>query len=221
MSSEPKRTRKPAARKPSAKRSYDSSQREEAAAATRASVLSAAKALFARRGIDAVTIAELAAKAGVSASTVYALFKSKEGVLLALVEGSLFGEAYREAIKRLDGVTDPVQQIALTPQVSRAVYESESTELGLMRGASAFSPALRKMEQGLEDTRYAAQEARIKLLYAHGRAKKGLPLEKARRLMWMYTSRDIYRMLVTEGGWTPAQYETWLSQTLLDALVER
>src|SRR5262245_41207405 len=146
MSSEPK-TRK---------RAYDSTLREEAAAATRSGVLAAAKALFAKRGIDAVTIAELAEKAGVSASTVYALFKSKEGVLLALIEGALFGEAYGRAIRQLDGVTDPVKQIALTPTVARAIYEAESTELGLMRGASAFSPALRKQEQKLEETRYAA-----------------------------------------------------------------
>jgi hypothetical protein len=41
----------------------------------------------------------------------------------------------------------------------------------------------------------------------------------ARRLMWMYTSRDVYRMLVQESGWTPDRYEAWLSQTLLDTLV--
>jgi len=38
--------------------------------------------------------------------------------------------------------------------------------------------------------------------------------------MWMYTSREVYRMLVTEGGWTPDRYQEWLSQTLVAALVE-
>jgi hypothetical protein len=32
-------------------------------------------------------------------------------------------------------------------------------------------------------------------------------------------SRDIYRMLVQESGWTPERYEKWLSDTLLNALV--
>ncbi|MDP3738068.1 MAG: helix-turn-helix domain-containing protein [Hyphomonadaceae bacterium] len=203
------------------KRSYDSRQREEAAAVTRGRVLASAKALFTRRGIDAVTIAELAEKARVSASTVYALFKSKEGVLLALMEGAMFGDAYRLAVKRLDGVTDPVKRIANTSSISRAVYDGESAELGLMRGASAFSPALRRMEQTFEDMRYALQEERLKKLYAEGHAKKGLAFEEARRLMWMYTSRDVYRMLVQEGGWAPDRYEAWLSQTLIDALVAR
>ena len=90
-----------------------------------------------------------------------------------------------------------------------------------MRGASAFSPALRKLEQRFEDMRFSMQEERIQRLYAGGRARSGLPLAKARRLLWMYTSRDVYRMLVHEAGWTPDEYEAWLAQTLVDALVGR
>jgi AcrR family transcriptional regulator len=203
------------------KRAYASKQRDEAAAVTRARVLKAAKALFARRGIDAVTIAELAARARVSTATVYAVFKSKEGILHALMEAALFGGRYQAASARLDGVSDPVEQIAMTAAVARAIYESESAELGLMRGASAFSPALRKLEQTFEDMRLSMQHERIKRLYAEARARPGLPIAKARRLLWMYTSREVYRMLVQEAGWTPDEYEAWLSQTLVDALVAR
>jgi AcrR family transcriptional regulator len=203
------------------KRTYASKQRDEAAAGTRARVLQSAKALFSRRGIDAVTIAELAEKARVSAATVYALFKSKEGVLRALMEATLFGASYQTASARLDGVSDPVQQIAMTAAIARAIYERESAELGLIRGASAFSPALRKLEQTFEEARFSLQEERIKRLYAAAKAPKGLPIATARRLLWMYTGRDIYRMLVLESGWTPDQYEAWLSQTLVDTLVAR
>jgi len=203
------------------KRAYASKQRDEAAAITRARVLQAAKALFARRGIDAVTIAELARKARVSASTVYSLFKSKEGVLHALMQAALFGGRYQSASARLDEVSDPVEQIAATAAVARAIYESEAAELGLMRGASAFSPALRKLEQTFEDMRLSMQRVRIERLYGDAKAKPGLPKAKARRLLWMYTSRDVYRMLVQEAGWTPDEYEAWLAQTLVDALVAR
>lgn len=203
------------------KRDYDGRQRGAAAAETRASVLASAKALFARKGIDAVTIAELADRARVSASTIYALFKSKEGVLLALMQEAMFGDGYRAVIARLDEVDDVVQQIAMTASISRAIYESETAELGLMRGASAFSPALRKMEQKFEATRLAMQEARLERLYAERKAKKGLAFKTAQRLLWMYTSRDIYRMLVQEGAWTPEQYEAWLSATLITTLVDQ
>lgn len=203
------------------KRPYASPRRTKAAAVTRKGVLRAARSLFAHRGIDAVTIAEIAEKAGVSASTIYALFKSKEGVLRALMEGALFGARYQAMTARLDALEDPVEQIAATAVVARAIYENETAELGLIRGASAFSPALGRMEKALEDTRFALQQKRIERLYAAGKAKKGLPIEKARRLVWMYTCREIYRLLVQEGGWTPEDYETWLAEALLDALVAR
>lgn len=203
------------------KRSYRSEKRERAATETRARILEAAKFLFTRRGLDAVTIGDVAERAGVATSTIYALLRSKEGILRALIEASLFGDRYKEASLRLDAVRDPVEQIAMTASVARAIYESEATELGLLRGASAFSPALRKMERSLEATRFALQEARVAKLFATRKAKRGLTLDRARRLLWMYTSRDVYRLLVHEGRWTPDEYEAWLAETLVTSLVAR
>jgi AcrR family transcriptional regulator len=203
----------------SGRRRYASELRNQAADATKARVLDAAKRLFMRRGIDGVTIAEIAGKAGVATSTIYALYKSKEGILRTLMKAALFGPRFEEARARLDGVTDPVRLIALSAHVARAIYEGETAELGLIRGTSAFSPALRKMEQEFETIRFEMQEERVRLLFAQARQRAGLKLDEARRILWMYTSRDIYRMLVHEGGWTPDQYQQWLSDTLLHALV--
>lgn len=182
-------------------------------------MLTAARKLFARRGIDRVTIAEIARAAGVAPSTIYAVYKSKEGILRALMRAALFGARFQAVQSMLHGVTDPVQLIARSAQIARAIYEAESVELGLMRGSSAFSPALRKLEQEFEKVRFDMQEERVRRLFAERRAKEGLTLDDARRILWMYTSRDVYRMLVREGGWSPGRYEEWLSQTLLATLV--
>ncbi|MGZ3183176.1 MAG: TetR/AcrR family transcriptional regulator [Telluria sp.] len=184
-------------------------------------VLSAAYTLFSDRGIDAVTIAEIAEKAGVAGSTVYAAFKSKDGILRALMERSLFGSAFQAAARAFAGVTDPVRALEMTATVARSIYESESRELGLLRNTSGFSPALRQMEQEFEALRYRMQEGRIVALFDAKQTKPGLALEEARRIAWMYTSRDVYRMLVHEGGWTPERYEQWLRETLLNALVKQ
>ena len=205
--------------KSSSRRRYTSEVRIQSAQETRRRILAAAATLFARKGIDRVTIDEIGKKAKVAASTVYAIYKSKDGILRALMEQSLFGRRFQDAQKLLAGVTDPVALIELTSRVSRAIYESESSDLGLLRRASGFSPALRKMEEEFERLRYEQQAARVKLLFASGKARPGLSLEEARRIMWMYTSRDVYRMLVNDGGWTPDRYEQWLSRTLVEALV--
>jgi AcrR family transcriptional regulator len=184
-------------------------------------VLEVAKKLFVRHGIDGTTVAEIAEKAGVAVPTVYVLYKSKEGMLRALMQSTLFGPRFQKAWAKLDDVTDPVEAVALSAQVARAFYESESAELGLMRGSSAFSPALRDLERELEAIRFEMQGQRVASLFAHGKHRRGLALEEARRILWMLTSRDIYRMLVHEGGWTPDQYQRWLADAILSALVAR
>ena len=203
----------------SRRRRYTSEARTQSALETRRRILAAAAILFARKGIDRVTIDEIGRRAKVAASTVYAIFKSKDGILRGLMERSLFGPQFQDAQKLLAGVTDPVVLIELTSRVSRAIYESESSDLGLLRHASGFSPALRKMEEEFERIRYEKQAARLDLLFASGKARPGLSLEEARRILWMYTSRDVYRMLVHDGGWTADRYQQWLSRTLVEALV--
>lgn len=202
------------------RRAYSSSARTEAAEETRARILASARELFGQRGIDAVTIAEIADSGGVAGSTVYAVFKSKEGILRRLMEEALFGGPFQSAQQMLTGIDDPVEAIARTAHIARAIYESESRDLGLLRNVSGFSPALRKIEEEFERTRFAMQEARLRRLFDVGRAKSGISFDEARRILWMYTSREVYRMLVIEGGWTPDRYQEWLSQTLVAALVE-
>lgn len=201
------------------RKQYVSELRSQAADATKDRVLNAARTLIGHHGIDRVTIAQIAQKANVAVSTVYALYKSKEGILRGLMRAALFGQRFQSARAKLEGVTDPVRLIALTAHVARAIYEGESSELGLLRGASAFSPALRKLEQEFEKIRFEMQEERVRLLFAQSKQNKGLELDEARRILWMYTSRDVYRMLVHESGWTPDRYQDWLSDTLVNALV--
>lgn len=203
------------------RRTYSSPARAEAADETRANILIGARKLFGKRGIDAVTIADIARESGVASSTVYATFKSKEGILRELMRQSLFGQGFQSAQQILVGVDDPVEMVGLTARVARAIYDSENSDLGLLRSISGFSPALRKIEQEFERIRYTMQEERLRRLFLARRANKHISLDEARRLMWMYTSREVYRMLVLDGGWTPARYEEWLSQTLVAALVER
>lgn len=201
-------------------RRYVSHVRRQAADATKTRVLHAAKTLFARGGIDRVTISQIAKKAKVSVSSVFTLYKSKEGILRGLMKSTLFGQRFQVAIARLKGETDSIRLIALTANVARAIYEAESSELGLIRGVSAFSPALRKLEREFEELRFDMQKERVDLLFEQRKQTKGLTLEEARRILWMYTSRDVYRLLVHEAGWTPDRYEEWLSDTLLRALTD-
>lgn len=204
--------------KAESKRRYSSRQRAENAQATRTRILGAARDLFSRKGIDATTIAQIAARARVSVPTVYATLKSKTGILRELMRGALFGPRYAKAIEVLAHATDPVDAIARTAQVARAVYEGESAELSLLMSAAAFSPELRKLQLEFEQLRLDLQRDRIERLFEHGSAKPGLDRASARHVLWMLTSREVYRMLVHESGWSSERYQAWLSETLVRLL---
>ena len=202
------------------RRRYDSSARRTQASLTRRRILDAARSLFASHGLDRVTIDAVASGAGVSAATVYAAFRSKAGILKALMEESLFNDRYQALVERTRHVTDPVELLHMTASIARAIYDGEKAQLGVIRGASAFSAELREVEQQFERARSDLQAARAERIARKGTVKPGLGLQQVRDILWMLTSRDPYRMLVVERGWTPDAYERWLADTLVRTLLK-
>jgi AcrR family transcriptional regulator len=69
-------------------------------ARSREAVLDAAERLMARNGYDAATVAALVEEAGISPSSIYHYFGSKEGVLLAVMERG--AERFFQALPDLD-----------------------------------------------------------------------------------------------------------------------
>jgi AcrR family transcriptional regulator len=199
-------------------RRYESALRRRGADDTRRRILEAARALFSKDGIDRVTIERIATRAKVAEPTVYAVFKSKAGILREIITNAVFSAHYHAATARLDEAADPIALLRLTATVARTIYENEAREIGLVRGASMFSPELRKLEREFESARFELQRKRVELLNERSLLPSGMDVESARRIMWMYTSRDVYRMMVVEGGWSPDRFEAWLADTLVSAL---
>ena len=204
--------------KPIKSRRYNSASRRARASETRRRILSAAKSLFGERGIDRVTIDQLSAAAGVSSPTIYALFRSKSGILRALIDGVFFGNDYAALAEKTKSTDDPIELLQITASISRVIFDTEKEEIGLMRGSSAFSPELKSVEVKFERMRLDLQKARAKLLVKTSPAARAMGLAKVRDVMWMYTGRDIYRMFVLECGWSSDEYEDWLARTLIRAL---
>ncbi len=71
------------------RRTYNSQARDEQAAQTKTRILASAQKLFQTEGFECVTIEKLAQDAKVSSPSIYALFKSKRGVLRALMDEAL------------------------------------------------------------------------------------------------------------------------------------
>jgi len=200
-------------------RTYRSVTRDRQAAETRRRIVVAAQRLLRREGFSGMTIDAIGEKAKVSVPTVYALFKSKTGILTALLDESMFGSDYEEIVRYAQSATDPETRLRRAAAVARQIRTAQSAAFELMRGAGVVAPELAKLERQRERLRYDREESVITSLKDSGKLRLCLNHKKARDIFWMLTGGDVYRMLVSERRWTPGQYESWLADTLVKLLL--
>jgi AcrR family transcriptional regulator len=200
-------------------RPYQSQLRERQASDTRRRIVEAARRLLESRGYAETTIEAIAREAGVSAPTVYAVFRSKAGILAELIEQASFGAEYQELVRKALETEEPAKRLRFAARIARQIYDSQSSMLELLRGAGALAPDLAQFERERECDRYESQKRMITYLSTNGFLRPGLMPTAARDILWTLTSRDIYRMFIKERGWTPQQYEDWVGDTLVSSLI--
>ena len=193
--------------------------RERQAGDTRLRIVEATRQLLHREGYAGMTIEAIARRAEVSAQSVYAIFKSKTGVLIELLDQSTFGPEYEEAVQRALSATDPETRLRLAAPIARQIHDAQSATFDLLRGAGVVAPELAKLEQQRECLRYERQERMIISLRDAKRLRPDLAYAAARDVFWMLTGRDVYRMLVRERRWSSQKYQDWLADTLVRSLL--
>jgi AcrR family transcriptional regulator len=201
------------------KRTYKSLVRQRQAGDTRVRIIEAARALLQREGYAGMTMEGIAQRAEVSAQSVYAIFKSKTGILIELLDQSTFDADYDDAVRRALGATDPETRLRLAAPIARQIHDAQSATFDLLRGAGVVAPELAKLEQQREDLRYERQETMIISLRDAGRLRPELDQATARDIFWMLTGRDVYRMLVRERSWSSQKYQDWLADSLVHSLL--
>jgi AcrR family transcriptional regulator len=201
------------------RRPYRSLVRQRQAGDTRRRIVEATRELLQREGYAGMTIEAIARRAEVSAQSVYAIFKSKTGILVELLDQSAFGADYEKVVQQALRARDPETRVRLAARIARQIHGAQSATFDLLRGAGVVAPELAKLEQQREGVRYERQEKMINLLRDAGRLRPGLDDLTARDIFWMLTGRDVYRMLVRERGWSPQKYQDWLADTLVHSLL--
>lgn len=201
------------------KRSYHSKSRETQAAETRSRILQTAKKLFQSEGFDRVTISKLAKASAVSMPTIYAIFKSKRGVLESLIDDSLPPKKLAALVDEVMQEASPKKRMSITARIARQIYDAEKELMDILRGASVVAPEFKELEQARERRRYERQGESVKKLMKEKALAKGLTLQNARDILWALTGRDLYRLLVIERKWSSSEYEKWLTETLITSLL--
>jgi AcrR family transcriptional regulator len=205
------------------KRPYDNSRREAVVRATRAAVVTAASLLFIERGYSATTIESISEACGVPLGTVYRLFGSKRGILLAVLDLAFGGDdqpvAYRDrpATQRALAETDPYRLIEAFSPLSRELLERSAPILQVLRSAADADPEAAELYAEAQRQRYAGQANLAQVLAERGQL--AVTAVEAADIMYTLRSPEVFRTLTQERGWPAQQYERWLTTALQATLL--
>ncbi|HMO00766.1 MAG TPA: helix-turn-helix domain-containing protein [Miltoncostaeaceae bacterium] len=206
-----------AARDVTPPRRYDSPRRRAQAEATRAEILRAAQRLFERDGFAATTMASVAAEAGVALKTVYVAFATKSGLLRALWNVLLRGDAedvpmgerpwYRDMLAE----PDPGARLDRMARQSRAVKDRAGRLLVAIRDAAAGDDDAAALWNAIEAQFRGLLEPVARTFAEEGSLRAGLDPERAADVLWALNHPDVWRLLVRVRGWSADEYEVWLA----------
>ncbi len=201
------------------KRSYTSESRQAQSRKTKDRILASAKMLFESKGFEKVTIEEIAREAQVSAPSIYSIFQSKRGVLLGLMDEALSPEQHEALVEKIKIEKCPRKRLEITATISRQLYDAEKAQLSFLRGASILDPVFKGLEIERERRRHQRQKETVEAMANEKAFIDNLSLSKIRDILWAFTGRDFYRMLVIERSWSSDEYEKWLAELLIQVLL--
>lgn len=198
--------------------------RQDKAAQTRSRMLDAAYECFCDAGYRATTMANIADQAGVAVQTLYFTFHTKDELLQAVHDRTVFGP------DELPPSRQPWHaKMTAAPEVVEAIHHMVTgVELILARVAPmlpAFQavsedPAGAVWRRG-EQLRLDGYQDLIAELSTKATLRKGLSRSQATDLLFVLLSPDLYRALVLERRWPASRWRTWLETSILHDLFAR
>src|ERR671917_1037552 len=207
------------------RRPYDSSNRTRQAQETRRRIVEAAAQLFVRSGYSATSISAIAEEAGVAVPTVYASLRSKANILRAVVELTVRGDdaaaplASRPGWQEVERERDPRAKLALFARFHREICEREAAIFAELEAAAGADPEATEWLAEQERRRYEIQSRVAQGLRGQKQLRDGLKTREAADVIWTLASERTYLALVRDRGWNPDDYERWLREQLVAALL--
>jgi AcrR family transcriptional regulator len=206
------------------KRPYDAGRRQALARESRARVLDAARRQFLAAGYAATTLARIAAEAGVSVPSINKSFGNKAGLLRALFDVAIVGDdepvplAQRNWITAIHAEPDARRKLQMYASVLAEMLPRTAPIQLLIRQASD-DPSIAEVWQGITTGRLMGMTDLATNLAAGGYLREGITLEQARDVLWIYSSPELYELLVIKRAWTTAQYAAFIETGAAAALL--
>lgn len=191
--------------------------RQRQALATQQLIVDVSRELFLQQGYGVTTIEAIAGEAGVAASTVYAIFKNKRGILAAIREAWHQQSGQRNIFQAALEEEDGARRFELAAHATRRQWETGAAMIAVYHGAAAVDAEAAAELHGALQGRRANLSSFIRA--SSHLLRPGLAPAQAEAIFQALTLAEVYRELVQVWGWSPDQYESWLAQTLKQQLL--
>jgi AcrR family transcriptional regulator len=203
-------------------RTQNSPLRREQAALTRARIIEGAAAVFELRGYEGARVEDIASKAGVAVPTVYKGFANKRNLLKASVDAAISGGGAGEMEQQAwwqEQLEEPTAegQLRLIARNARRIYDRAGRLLEVVRAAAASDGEIEALWQSINDERLARSRISAKRLAS--KAKLRTTVAGATRTLWALSGPELYVLQIHAGGLDPDDYERWLGDLFVNALL--
>ena len=203
-------------------RGYDATGRQARAQAQRDRIIAIAERRFLVDGYATTTVQSIADEAGVSVDTIYKAFTGKPGLIRAIRDRALLGQGPVPAERRsdrlheeqLDGPAIVRAWGALTTEIAPRV----APILLLVRDASVHDADPDSLLGELDSQRLERMTANATQLARSGHLRKGLAIDAAADILWIYSSPELYELTVVRQRWTLERYATFITDAMISAL---
>jgi AcrR family transcriptional regulator len=190
----------------------------------RRAVVEAARTLFVDRGYGATTIEAVSDRSDVPPATVYRLFSSKLGILKALLDVSIAGDDQalplldRPDVAALFAEPDPEKLLAGFARINVAINERSGQIYQILASAACSEPEAADLLGQYTQQRQQGQGQIARALARAGALRADLRERDAADIIHVFMSPEVYRLFVTDRGWSRARYEQWLKNVLVQQL---
>jgi AcrR family transcriptional regulator len=208
------------------KRAYDSGSRRNAAAATRRSILSAARQVFLEKGYAATTMPAIANIAGIALDTVYATVGKKPSLFRLLVEMAISGEdrpvpaEERDYVRAIRAEPDAAGKLRIYAAALRKIQPRLAPLFRVLQGAAPLENDLGALWLSISQRRANNMRLLAKDLAGTGRLRQALSVSKAADILWSMNSPEFYLLFVEQRRWPPEAFEAWLADAWIRLLLE-
>jgi AcrR family transcriptional regulator len=191
-------------KKSTPKRSYQQKARAESAAETRRRIIDVTRDLLTRAPLESVSLPAIAAEAEVARSTVYAIFGSREGLMVAVAEDLLERGGFARIGQALRG-PDVVRAFEISIDVAMELYSQEHAVSSALLSLAAVDRDASSAAARLNFGRREGMRKLAQRMHDQGVLRDDVTVDEAADVLWLITSFETFGQLYMSRSLTPKQ----------------